>query len=106
MNEDTTQDLPDNRTFEERVMGRFDVITSLMQDFDARPQRLEARAYDTKPIWERALAEIVELRHELVSTKREITRRLDRIESVTLQNRVDLSEMDDRVTALEPQPLQ
>ena len=106
MNEDTTQDLPDNRTFEERVMARFDVITSLLQDFDARLRKLEARAYDTKPIWERALAEITELRHELVTTKREITRRLDRIESVTLQNRVELSELDDRVTALEPRPLQ
>ena len=106
MSEDTTPDLPDNRPFEERVMARFDFITALLQDFDARLQKMEARAYDTKPIWERALAEIVDTRHELVATKCEITRRLDRIESVTLQNRVELSEMDDRVSALEPQPLQ
>jgi hypothetical protein len=96
MNEDTTQELPDNRSFEEKAL-------SALHDLDARLQRLEACAYDTKPIWERALAEIVELRHELTATKREITRRLDRIESVTLQNRVELSEMDDRVSALETQ---
>ena len=106
MSEDTTQDLRDSRPFEERVMSRFDVITALLRDFDERLQKLEARAYDTKPIWERALKEIMNTRYELTATKREITRRLDRIESVTLQNRVELSEMDDRVSALEPQPLQ
>jgi hypothetical protein len=55
MNEESTRELPDKRSFEERVFARFDVI-------DTRLQALEARALDTKPIWERALAEILEVK--------------------------------------------
>ena len=63
------------RPFEERVFARFDAIDASLRDLDVRIQRLEARAYDTKPIWEQALKEIVE-------TRRELSKRLDRIEAV------------------------
>jgi chromosome segregation ATPase len=53
MNEETTRELPDRASFEDRVFARFDLI-------DARLEKLESRAYDTKPIWERALAAIME----------------------------------------------
>lgn len=73
MSEETTRDLPDNRSFEERVFARFDAIDARFgamearfdkrfDGLDARVQALEARALDTKPIWERALAEILEIR--------------------------------------------
>ncbi len=64
---------------------------------DARLQVLERKAYDTKPIWEQALKEIVD-------TRRELTKRLDRIEAVVLQNRVDLREAEDRIERLETNP--
>ena len=60
------------RPFEERVFARFDAIDAGLRDLDVRIQRLEARAYDTKPIWEQALKEIVD-------TRRELSKRLDRI---------------------------
>jgi hypothetical protein len=44
---------------------------------DSRLQKLEIRAYDTKPIWEQALKEIVD-------TRREMSKRLDRIEAIAL----------------------
>jgi len=53
MNEENTRELPDRSSFEQRVFARFDSI-------DERLERLEARNYDTKPIWERALAAIME----------------------------------------------
>ena len=53
MNEEPTKDLPNRGSFEERVFARFDAV-------DARLEKLEARTYDTKPIWERALAQIME----------------------------------------------
>ena len=48
MSEETTRELPDRVSFEQRVFARFDSI-------DERLERLESRSYDTKPIWEQAL---------------------------------------------------
>jgi hypothetical protein len=92
MSEETTQNMNGKRSFEEQVLARFD-------DLDARLQKLEARAYDTKPIWEQALKEIAE-------TRRELTKRLDRIESIVLENRVDLRDAEDRIEKLESKPMQ
>lgn len=76
MNEGRARDLPDNRSFEERVFARFDAIdvrfdgvdvrfdsvNAQLDGLDIRVQALEARALDTKPIWERALTEILEVK--------------------------------------------
>lgn len=65
MNEEPTRKLPDARSFEERVFARFDSI-------DARLEKLEARNYDTKPIWERALAAIMETGLEVGEIKAKV----------------------------------
>jgi chromosome segregation ATPase len=62
MNEEPTQNLSGTRSFEERVFMRFDAV-------DARLEKVESRSYDTKPIWERALKEILETRTELGELK-------------------------------------
>jgi chromosome segregation ATPase len=67
-------------------------------DTNSRLQKLEIRAYDTKPIWERALKEIVE-------TRRELSRRLDRIEAVVYETRSDLRDAEDRLDKIERKPL-
>ena len=93
MNEETTQNMPNDgggQSFEERVFARFD-------DLDAWLQKLEARAYDTKPIWEQALKEIVE-------TRRELSKRLDRIEAIAHETRADLRDAEDRIEKLESKP--
>lgn len=73
MSEETTQNIPDGRSFEERVFARFDAL-------DARLQRLESdaerRAVETKPIWERALAEILEVRQGLDGFRGEVNEAL------------------------------
>ena len=74
------------RPFEERVFARFDAVDSAMRDLDSQVQKLEIRAYDTKPIWEQALNEIIETRHEIVETRREMSKRLDRIEAIAHGN--------------------
>jgi tetrahydromethanopterin S-methyltransferase subunit G len=61
MSEETTQNLPGDDL--KRILARLDSI-------DKRLEKLEARAYDTKPIWERALAEIVEIGKRLESLDR------------------------------------
>ena len=101
MSEETTQNMPDadGRSFEERVFARFDAQDAILQNLDARLQTLEARAYDTKPIWEQALKEIMD-------TRRELSKRLDRIEAIAHETRADLREAEDRIEKLEPKPIQ
>ena len=108
MSEETTQNISggDERSFEERVFARFDAldanlldVNTGLRDLDARLQKLEARAYDTKPIWEQALKEILE-------TRRELSKRLDRIEAIAHETRADLRDAEDRIEKLESEPAQ
>jgi hypothetical protein len=94
MSNETTQNMDGSRSFEERVFARFDGLDSTLRDLDSRLQILEAKAYDTKPIWERALQEIIE-------TRRELSRRLDRIEAIAHETRADLRDAEDRIERLE-----
>ena len=104
-----TDPMNGKRPFEERVFARFDAVDSAIRNLDSRLQtlevrandtnsrlqRLEARAYDTKPIWEQAIKEIVE-------TRREMSKRLDRIDARVLENRADLRDVEDRLDKVEP----
>lgn len=86
--EDTTQG--GNRSFEERVFARFDAIDAPLDNVDARLQKLEAKSYDTKPIWERTLAEIAETRLEMQKHFEDFDVRLDRVESVVNATRSEM----------------
>jgi chromosome segregation ATPase len=94
MSDETTQNMNGSRSFEERVFSRFDALDSTLRDLDSRLQVLEAKAYDTKPIWERALQEILE-------TRRELSKRLDRIEAIAHETRADLRDAEDRIEKIE-----
>jgi predicted nucleic acid-binding Zn-ribbon protein len=111
------------RPFEERIFARFDAvdarfdavdarfnaIDSAVREVDSRLQvlevrasdtnsrlhKLEIRAYDTKPIWEQAIKEIVE-------TRRELSKRLDRIDAIALETPADLRDAEDRLNKIEP----
>ena len=69
MSEDRTGETKDSRSFEERVFARFNLLDERfgreLSDVTIRIGKLEDRQYDTKPIWERALAAIVEIHDEL-----------------------------------------
>ncbi len=77
------------------VDARFDVVDSSIGNLDSRLQKLEIRAYDTKPLWEQAIKEIV-------ATRRELSKRLDRIDAMALENRADLRDAEDRLDKIEP----
>ena len=115
VNDRNTDALNGKRPFEERVFARFDALDLAIRDMDSRLhnldsrlqglevraddtnsrlQVLEIRAYDTKPVWEQALKEIVD-------TRRELSRRLDRIEAIVLETRAELREVEDRVDKIE-----
>lgn len=90
MSEERTRELPNKSSFEERVFARFDAmdarfdglgarvdagfntVDTRLDGLDDRVKALEARSLDTKPIWERALAEIFEVKAEVVEVKAEV----------------------------------
>jgi hypothetical protein len=104
MNEERTRDLPDSRSFEERVFARFDSIDARFDGMDARfdgldlrVQALESKALDTKPIWERALVEILEVKKGV----EDINRKLDVLNHDVLQVRADQRLVQKRMDAVE-----
>jgi len=122
MSTDTTNNLPNGPSFEERVFARFDSLDARQERMEARLDRMEARlekmekrldeidgrlqvleekAYDTKPIWERAIAEILELREDVHTLDRKfniITR-----DSITL--RAEQSRLEDRMDKFDSKPV-
>lgn len=114
MSEERTRDLPDKRSFEERVFARFDAMDARfnamnarfdamdarLDRLDARVQALEARALDTKPIWERALAEILEVKQRVEN----IERKFDVLTLDMIQLRADQRRLENRFDNLESKP--
>ena|SRR5436853_60873 len=80
MSEETTKDLTEGLSFEDRVFARFDAIESFLRSLNARVEVLESKTYDTKPIWERALKEIVDLGEKVNQTERAIKEELGQTE--------------------------
>ncbi len=76
MSEETTQKLPDDDNLK-RILARLDSIDSRLTVLE---EKAEARAYDTKPIWERALREIVETRTEMKASFEKMDNRLEALE--------------------------
>ena len=122
MSDEHTRNLPDTRSFEERVFARFDAIDAGLRDLNARVERLEAeseqRAADTKPIWERALAEIAavgrqvdalsgeiaELREEVTVLSRKVGSVENKIEEIVIDMlglRADHRQLRKRVDKLD-----
>ena len=107
MSEERTRDLPDNRSFEERVFARFDAMDTRFDGFDSRVEALEARALDTKPIWERALAEILDVKQGVAEVKEgveDVKRKIDLLSLDMVQVRADQRRVDKRMDALESRP--
>ena len=69
MSEDKTKNMNDSRSFEERVFARFDAVDERFQriegNVEIRIRKLEARQYDTKPIWEQVLVALAEINSRL-----------------------------------------
>jgi tetrahydromethanopterin S-methyltransferase subunit G len=97
MSEESTQNIPDSRSFEERVFARFDAMDARLDSMDRRLEALE-----TKPIWERALAEILEVKEGLYN----VERKLDVLSSDIVKVRADQGHLGRRLDKLESKPTQ
>ena len=68
MSDEVTQNLVNDKL--QQILDRLGVVESRLTGIDTRLQAIEAKAYDTKPIWERALAELSEVNRRLDSLDR------------------------------------
>jgi hypothetical protein len=75
---------------EARFDARFDAL-------DSRVQALESKSLDTKPIWERALAEILNIKERVEN----IERKFDVLTLDMMQLRGDQRRVEKRMDALE-----
>jgi hypothetical protein len=62
MSDESTTEQLGGQSFEESVLAQ---LTSINARLSSLEEQAEQKALETKPIWERALAEIVELRQEM-----------------------------------------
>jgi hypothetical protein len=92
--EDTTKDLNELRTFQERVLAMLAEIGTRLSSVEAL---VEGRMYDTKPIWERALKEIMEANQHLAS----LERKMDVLGKDMLTLRADHLGIETRLSKLE-----
>lgn len=69
----------------DRIEARLDRVETRLEGLDIRVHALESRALDTKPIWERALAEILEVKKGV----EDLNRKIDVLNQDVLQVRAD-----------------
>jgi chromosome segregation ATPase len=101
MEKDKTAETNESRSFEERVFARFDTIDDRFERVEGRLStveirigKLEDRQYDTKPIWEQALAAIAETNAVMVAGFDEFRRQFESINA-------RLDAMDHRFDAMD-----
>lgn len=97
-NEENTKEMDGARSLLERILARLDSMDARLQ---ALEERAERQAIETKPLWERALAEIVETRSELGAFRREVILELRVTHEDARRSRVEIEDLKDRVDHLE-----
>jgi tetrahydromethanopterin S-methyltransferase subunit B len=101
MSDETTQNMPDGRSFEEGVFARLDSIDARLQSLETQAER---RALETKPIWERALTEILEVKERLGALEQvsnQMVRKIDVLGKDMLTLRADQTGVENRLDKLE-----
>ena len=74
--------------------SRYDPLDLSVRDMNSHRKKLKVGTHDTKPIWEQVIQQIVE-------TRRELSKRLDRIEVVMQENQADLRAVKDGLAKIE-----
>ncbi len=115
MNEDTTRNLPDARSFEERVLAEFATIhtelaaqregqikleqrfDNLEQRFDRLEEKVERRLMETRPIWEAVLAEIKSVHTEV----KQLNTKFNLVIQDIYEIRADATDLTKRLDQLE-----
>jgi chromosome segregation ATPase len=97
MSEENTQNMPDERSFEERVFARFDALDARLSTLE---ERVDARLHETRPIWEAVLSRLDNIEGEMKA----INRRVRVLHDDILRAREEQEDLRERVTKLESEP--
>lgn len=102
MSEDLTKKLPMSDS------EKLNSILTTVQDTEKRltklEQKVEERLHDTRPIWQKVITDIAELRVEVKkirTTQRDTTRRISVVNDTLLGIQADYRDIYDRVLELE-----
>jgi hypothetical protein len=106
MSDESTTEQLGGQSFEEMVLSQLASINSRLNSLE---QQVERKALETKPIWERALAEIVELRREMrdgfEGVEDKISVLNDDVLKLRAQRRLNVARSDERGNPVsEPDP--
>ena len=97
MSEDATQNMPDARSFEERVLAKLDELSDRLSSLE---EKVDRRLMETRPIWEAVLSRIESIEGEIKS----LNRRVRVLHDDILRAREEQEDMRERVTKLESSP--
>ena len=126
MSEDTTQNIPDGRSFEERVFARFDAIDARFNGMDTRfneidvrfngmderlttveerlitlEEKVDRRLQGTRPIWQEVLARLDTLETEVRNGFRRLSREIGVLSRDVIEVRAAQQDLEARVDKLE-----
>lgn len=92
MSEDKTRVFMENKV--EQILTKLEVMDARLQRVESK---LEERSFDTKPIWEKALAAIMGLRQDIAT----VHRKIDVFSGDMLNLRAEQRRTEDRFGRLE-----
>ena len=99
--DDKTQNLPDTRSFEERVFARFDAMDARFDSVETRlttlEDKVEARLLETRPIWESMQQQL----KEIVARMAAMEKTLDLVRTALGELNRDSIEARARISLLE-----
>jgi hypothetical protein len=118
-NDDPTKNLDDHalllqliamfRAFDERLQGfdeRLRALEARSQEHDSKmgslEKMVEARLYDTRPIWEAVQLQITELRAEMAKGFRRADRKMELFHEQVVELYAYQRDMEERLEKLEP----
>jgi archaellum component FlaC len=103
MSDNPTQEMPDSRSFEERVFARFDALDGRLTTLE---DKVDSRLRDTRPIWEAVQTRLEGVENGLEGLKEEVKKLTHAVMSVHEDNlhiRAGQRELNQRVEKLESQ---
>lgn len=94
MSEDETKNFRNDTQLLQQILTKLEVMDTRLQYVETK---VKERGYDTKPIWEQALAEIMDVKHELTT----VNRKIDVFSTDMLNLRAEQIRTEDRLRHLE-----
>lgn len=101
--DDPTKELPDEQPSKDemKVVNFADFANEVLSRLSSLEQKVDERMRETRPIWEKALAEISETRQEMNVKFRALDRKFDQVARDLFEMRTDVSDLNSRVSDLE-----